>query len=111
MGQVEERSRMDQSGLHEEDIVMRDDQDIKISMFAHESIVARMERIVRRTYIALIICIVLLFACNLMWLYAWMQYDYESSTEEVNYVTLDSRNGSANYVGNDGDIVNGSDSR
>jgi hypothetical protein len=69
----------------------------------HESTVARMERIIKRQWIALIVAICMIVACNCAWLYAWMQYDYTS--EEV---IIDSQDGgNANYIGNDGDIING----
>ena len=58
---------------------------------------------VKRLWIALIVAVALMFACNGAWLYAWVQYDYVS--EEV---IVDSQDGgNANYIGNDGDIVNG----
>ena len=44
---------------------------------------AFLERMVKRLWIALIICIALIFASNACWLYAWMQYDY--SSEETVY--------------------------
>ena len=44
---------------------------------------AFLERMVKRLWIALIICIALIFASNACWLYAWMQYDY--SSEETIY--------------------------
>ena len=63
------------------------------------------ERMVKRLWIALIICICFIFASNAAWLYAWMQYDY--SSEEI-IVEQDAQDGgNANYIGNDGDIVNG----
>ena len=55
--------------------------------------------------IALIFAVCLLFASNAVWLYAWYQYDY--SSEEI-IVEQDAQDGgNANYIGNDGDIVNG----
>lgn len=44
---------------------------------------AFLERMVKRLWIALIICIALIFASNACWIYAWMQYDY--SSEETIY--------------------------
>jgi hypothetical protein len=44
---------------------------------------AFLERMVKRMWIALIICIALIFASNACWIYAWMQYDY--SSEETIY--------------------------
>lgn len=67
-----------------------------------------MERITKRLVIALVITITLLFASNCVWLYAWMQYDYSSSTS-TETVTVDSKDGVANYIGNNGDITNGTD--
>jgi hypothetical protein len=72
----------------------------------HESAMARNERTVKRLVIALIAAIVLIFASNAIWLYAWMQYDYSS---EESVVDVDANDGVANYIGNDGDIVNGAD--
>ena len=66
---------------------------------------AFLERMVKRLWIALIVCIALIFASNASWLYAWMQYEY--SSEEI-IVEQDAQDGgNANYIGNDGDIVNG----
>lgn len=74
-----------------------------VPYIVHELSMARMERQIKRLWIALIICIIMLFASNAAWLYAWCQYDY--SSEEI--VTVDGKDGVANYIGNDGDIVNG----
>lgn len=74
-----------------------------VPYIVHESSMARMERQVKRGWIALIVAVCLLFASNAAWLYAWCQYDY--SSEEI--VTVDGKDGIANYIGNDGDIVNG----
>lgn len=77
-----------------------------VPFVVHESAQARNERTVKRLVIALIIAIALIFASNAIWLYAWMQYDYSSgmATSEVN---VDGKDGIANYIGNDGDINNG----
>lgn len=71
----------------------------------HESTVARMERIIKRQWIALIVAIALIFGCNAIWLYAWCQYDY--SSEEIIVDAED--DGTANYIGQDGNIYNGED--
>lgn len=77
-----------------------------VPFVVHESAMARNERTVKRLVIVLIAAIVLIFASNAIWLYAWMQYDYSSgmATSEVN---VDGKDGIANYIGNDGDINNG----
>lgn len=70
---------------------------------------ARAERRISRFILTIIICILLIFASNLAWLYAWMQYDY-SGSESTESVMVDGKDGIANYIGNDGDITNGEDS-
>ena len=70
---------------------------------------AFIERTVRRQWIALIIAFCMLFANNAAWLYAWMQYDYTSEETIVDVNSDDG--GNANYIGNDGDIVNGESDR
>ena len=74
-----------------------------VPYIVHEATMARMERHIKRLWIAVIVAVCLLFASNVAWLYAWCQYDY--SSEEI--VTVDGKDGIANYIGNDGDIVNG----
>lgn len=65
----------------------------------------RSERIIKRLWIALIVLtlsfVTYALVNNASWLWAWMQYDYET-------VTVDSADGgNANYIGQDGDIYNG----
>ena len=79
---------------------------LTIPYSAHESTVARFERTVKRLIIALIVAVLLMFASNLAWLYAWNQYDY--SSEERN-IEVDAKDGIANYIGGIGDIINGAD--
>lgn len=74
----------------------------------HEGILSRMERSNKRMLIALIIAVTLLFASNALWLYEWTQYDYCGETTSQD-VTLESKDGIANYIGNNGDISNGED--
>ena len=80
-----------------------------VPYIVHESSMARMERQVKRGWIALIVAVCLLFASNAAWLYAWMQYDYSSEETIVDVYSDDG--GYANYIGNDGDIVNGESDR
>ena len=80
-----------------------------VPYIVHESSMARMERQVKRGWIALIVAVCLLFASNAAWFYAWMQYDYTS--EEVIVDVNSDDGGNANYIGNDGDIVNGESNR
>ena len=76
-----------------------------VPYIVHESAMARNERTNKRLVVALIVAIVLMFVSNAFWLRAWMRYDYTG--EETVVEALD---GVANYIGNSGDIINGSDS-
>lgn len=75
-----------------------------VPYIVHESAEARHERREKRLLVAVLIAVCLLFASNAMWLWAWMQYDY--STEEYS-VDLESGDGIANYIGQDGDFYYG----
>lgn len=54
-----------------------------VPYIVHESSMARMERQIKRLWIALIASVVLLFASSAIFTWAWMQYDY--SSEETVY--------------------------
>lgn len=72
-----------------------------VPYIVYESEQARSERSNKRLIIALIAAITMLFISNFIWLYAWCQYDYAN-------ITVDSgTSGNANFIGNDGDIHNG----
>ena len=74
---------------------------IKIPFIVYEATMARTERHIKRLWIALIIAITLIFASNAVWLLFINQYNFES------YDLSTEGGGSANYIGNDGDIYNG----
>ena len=77
-----------------------------IPYFAHESAMARAERQIKRMWIALIVCIMLIFASNALWF--WLMTSVKFYVEEV---VVDSQDGgNANYIGQDGDIYNGTNS-
>lgn len=73
-----------------------------VPYIVYESMQSTSERHIKRLVIALIICFVLMFGSNAVWLYAWMQYDYGYESVEI-----ETEDGNANYIGNDGDITNG----
>lgn len=85
---------------------------LSVSYLVHESVQARLERVNKRLVCALILSLCLMFASNLAWLWAWSQYEYtgESVTRTLQDITIDAEDGNANYIGNDGDIVNGENS-
>ena len=73
-----------------------------IPYYAHEGVVTRMERMNRRLWILCIVLVLLLAGTNGAWVY------YESQfTDETLTVTQDTKGGNNNYIGNDGDIING----
>lgn len=72
-----------------------------IPYIVYESSEARHERIEKRLIIALVICVIIIFATNALWLYHESQYDY--TTEDVE---LRSETGNSNYIGESGDINN-----
>lgn len=73
-----------------------------IPYFAHEGIMARMERTIKRLWVLCIILIILLSGSNAAWLWYESQFSDETLT-----VTQDTSDGINNYIGNDGDITNG----
>ncbi|MDE7398978.1 MAG: hypothetical protein K2N06_05555 [Oscillospiraceae bacterium] len=79
--------------------------DITVPYIVYEGEMARNERHIKRLIIALIVAIALIFASNLAWLIAWCQYDYSSEVIELD----GGDGGNANFIGNDGDIYNGTD--
>lgn len=66
-----------------------------------ESEMVRLERIIKKLFVLIVVLIVLLFGTNIYWIW------YESQFEEVVTVTQDNTDGYNNYVCNDGDITNG----
>ena len=77
-----------------------------VPYIVYEGEMARNERHIHRLIIALIIAIGVIFISNLAWLKAWTMYDY-SSEETTSIDVIADSGGTANYVGNDGDITNG----
>lgn len=73
-----------------------------VPYIVHESSLAREERHVRRLIAALIISTITLLATNIGWLMFFSQYNFE--TTEIS----SEGGGNANYIGENGDIYNGS---
>ena len=71
-----------------------------VPYIAHESAVARLERVIKRLWVLALALIILLAASNAAWLY------YESSFEEIR-IEQDNESGYNNFIGNDGDLYNG----
>ena len=71
-----------------------------VPYIAHESAVARLERIIKRLWVLALVLIVLLAASNAAWIW------WESQFEEVR-IEQENESGYNNFIGNDGDIYNG----
>lgn len=81
---------------------------MQIPYVVYEGTQARNERTTKRLIFAIIFTITLLFASNALWLYAWMQYDYESTDETTTYEYSQDGQGYNNInTGMQGDVNNG----
>ena len=85
----------------------RADTELAVPYFMFEGMMARHERTIKHFIIALILVVLLMFVSNAIWVYEWSTYEYTGTSETV---SIDGKEGVANYIGNDGDITNGSDS-
>lgn len=81
---------------------MNNENNFSVPYIVLESSQANSERTIKRLIIALVITIVLMFATNVFWIYEFCSYDY--MTEET---TVEADSGTANYIGQDGDITYG----
>lgn len=74
-----------------------------VPYIAYESEMARHERTIKRLTQIIIICVALIFATNLIWLYYWNQYDYVG---EESYV-YDQDGLGVNIIGANNEVANG----
>lgn len=58
-----------------------------VPYIAHESMMARMERTIKRLWILAVVLVILLVATNAAWLYYESQFEYETITQEVHQET------------------------
>lgn len=79
---------------------------LKIPFAAHESAMARAERHTKALIWVIVLLIVLLVGTNVGWLIYESQFEVVEETTET-IITQDNADGYNNYIGNDGDIVNG----
>ena len=73
-----------------------------VPYIVHEGAVARLERVIKRMCVLVLSLIILLFASNAAWIWYESQYQTIETT-----ITQENEDGYNNYIGNDGDIVNG----
>lgn len=77
-----------------------------VPYIVHEGDMSRFERQLKRLWIVILVLIFLLVGSNCAWLWYESQFETVESTVEEVVVDAD-ENGIANYIGNDGDIING----
>ena len=68
----------------------------------HEGALARLERVIKRMWVLVILLIILIVATNGAWIWWEPQYQTIEAT-----ITQENADGYNNYIGDDGDIVNG----
>lgn len=73
-----------------------------VPYIVHEGAVARLERVIKRLWVLVLALIILLCASNAAWILWESQYETIETT-----ITQENADGYNNYIGNDGDIVNG----
>lgn len=79
-----------------------DNETNSVPYIVHEGMMARLERVIKRLWITIIVLIALFVGTNAGWLY------YESLwSDEITTITQENADGYNNYIGNDGDINNG----
>ena len=81
----------------------------QIPYVVYEAESAKSERVTKRLIIALIFSIVLMFASNAIWLWAWCQYDYSSEETTTTY-SQDGHGINNINSGTQGDVLNGTNS-
>ena len=74
-----------------------------VPYIVHESAMVRAERGAKRLWAVVILLIILLVGSNGVWLWYESQFETVATTE----ITQENADGYNNYVGNDGDIING----
>ena len=76
-----------------------------VPYIVHESDMSRLERQSKRLWIVVLVLIFMFVGSNCAWLWYESQFKTVETVEEV--VVDADENGIANYIGNDGDIING----
>lgn len=88
---------------------MENKTNLTVPYIVYESMLDKEDRQQRRMVYIIIMLIILLVVTNVIWLVAWNQYDYVETDDFAVDVQADD-GGNANYIGQDGDIYNGTGS-
>lgn len=88
-----------------------DNKTLTVPYIVWESDRARAERTTKRLIAVIVLLIILFVGSNAFWVYEWTRYDFSAvtttTTEDIDVES--ENNGNANYIGNDGEINNGTD--
>lgn len=78
------------------------DNKLEVPYIVYEGEQARHERTIKRLIIALVVAIALIFLSNAAWLLYISGFDVTDSS-----ISVETQDGIANYIGQNGDITNG----
>ena len=81
-----------------------EDKNLSVPYIVYEGEQARHERTMKRMIIALVIAILVTLLSNVAWLLYMSGYDFYDTSDDI---MIESRDGIANYIGNDEEIDNG----
>lgn len=85
-----------------------ENENLTVPYIVFESAMDKADRRDKRNIIIIALLILLLAATNIVWIIVWNSYDYAETETDSYSVDLDADDGgNANYIGNDGDIYNG----
>lgn len=76
---------------------------VSIPFVVHEAVLERQDRVIKRLWILCIVIFLAFALSNLAWIIYESRYEDETIT-----VSQENEDGINNYIGNDGDITNGS---
>lgn len=80
------------------------DNKLEVPYIVYEGEQARHERTIKRLIIALVVAIALIFLSNAAWLLYISGFDVTDGS-----ISVETQDGIANYIGQNGDITNGED--
>ena len=83
-----------------------DTSNLQVPYVVHEGILARQERTVKRLWVLCIVTFITLFSALVITNGVWVYYEHQWATETT-VITQDNMSGVNNYIGEDGDIING----
>lgn len=83
---------------------MAEKEPVSVPFIVYESATEKADRQQLRLVVVICILIALLFLTNAFWIVAWNSYDY---VDDYSFEVDTGDNGDVNYIGNNGDINNG----